>query len=80
MLFASATCLATARQLSQSASVLPGPFEQAPCCLNVRVVTRGGEPDWIVRAVNVAATDLVHRSTRLTTMEQYWAQYRLEAD
>ena len=53
-----------------------GPFEQAAGCINVLDV--GDE--WIVRAVNVAASDLVHRSTRLTTMEQYWAQYRLEAD
>jgi len=57
-----------------------GRFEQAPCCVNVLDVTHGGEPDWIVRAVNVAASDLAHRSTRQTTMEQYWAQYRLEAD
>jgi broad specificity phosphatase PhoE len=53
-----------------------GRFEQAPCCVNVLDVTHGGEPDWIVRAVNVAASDLAHRSTRQTTMEQYWAQYR----
>ena len=52
-----------------------GRFEQAPGCLNVLDV--GGEAsEWIVRAVNVAPVDLVHRSTRLTTMEQYWAQYR----
>ena len=57
-----------------------GRFEQAPCCVNVLDVTHGGEPDWIVRAVNVAASDLAHRSTRQTTMEQYWAQYRREAD
>jgi probable phosphoglycerate mutase len=49
-----------------------GRFEQAPGCLNVLDV---GE-DWIVRAVNVAPVDLVHASTRQTTMEQYWAQYR----
>jgi broad specificity phosphatase PhoE len=49
-----------------------GRFEQAPGCLNVLDV--GDE--WVVRAVNVAAGDLVHRSTRLTQMEQYWAQYR----
>ena len=53
-----------------------GRFEQAPCCVNVLDVTHGGEPDWIVRAVNVAASDLAHLSTRQTTMEQYWAQYR----
>jgi probable phosphoglycerate mutase len=48
-----------------------GRFEQAPGCLNVLDV---GD-DWIVRAVNVAPGDLVHRSTRLTQMEQYWQQY-----
>jgi probable phosphoglycerate mutase len=50
-----------------------GRFEQAPGCLNVLDVD---ETDWVVRAVNVAATDLVHRSTRLTQMEQYWAEYQ----
>ena len=53
-----------------------GRFEQAPGCLNVLDV--GGEPgarEWVVRAVNVSAGDLVHRATRLTQMEEYWAQY-----
>jgi broad specificity phosphatase PhoE len=53
-----------------------GRFEQAPGCLNVLDV--GGDPEsreWVVRAVNVSALDLVHRSTRLTQMEEYWAQY-----
>lgn len=54
-----------------------GRFEQAPGCLNVLDV--GDEGEWVVRAVNVAAGDLVHRSTRLTQMEQYWAEYRPEA-
>lgn len=52
-----------------------GRFEQAPGCLNVLDV--GGADDlatWIVRAVNVSAVDLVHRGTRLTQMEEYWAQ------
>ncbi|MGZ8693600.1 MAG: histidine phosphatase family protein, partial [Gaiellaceae bacterium] len=49
-----------------------GHFEQAPGCLNVLDV--GDE--WVVRAVNVAATDLAHRTTRRTTMESYWEQYR----
>ncbi len=49
-----------------------GHFEQAPGCLNVLDV--GNE--WIVRAVNVAPTDLVHSTTRLTTMERYWREYR----
>jgi len=48
-----------------------GRFEQAPGCLNVLDV---GD-DWVVRTVNVAPGDLVHRSTRLTQMEQYWQQY-----
>jgi probable phosphoglycerate mutase len=52
--------------------VFLGRFEQAPGCLNVLDV---GD-DWIVRAVNVAPVDLVHRATRQTTMEQYWEQYR----
>ena len=54
-----------------------GRFEQAPGCLNVLDVgcdVHGA--DWIVRAVNVAPVDLVHRTTRKTQMEQYWEQYR----
>jgi broad specificity phosphatase PhoE len=52
-----------------------GRFEQAPGCVNV--IDVGGADDiatWIVRAVNVAAVDLVHRRTRLTQMEEYWAE------
>ena len=49
-----------------------GHFEQAPGCLNVLDV--GDE--WIVRAVNVAPLDLLHASTRLTTMEGYWEEFR----
>jgi broad specificity phosphatase PhoE len=49
-----------------------GHFEQAPGCVNVLDV---GE-EWIVRAVNVAPLDLLHASTRLTTMEGYWAEFR----
>ncbi|HWQ27915.1 MAG TPA: histidine phosphatase family protein [Dehalococcoidia bacterium] len=49
-----------------------GHFEQAPGCLNILDV---GE-DWIVRAVNVAPRDLLHLSTRLTTMEGYWEELR----
>jgi probable phosphoglycerate mutase len=55
-----------------------GRFEQAAGCLNVLDV--GEHDEWIVRAVNVAASDLVHRSTRLTQMEQYWEQYRPDED
>jgi broad specificity phosphatase PhoE len=49
-----------------------GHFEQAPGCVNVLDV--GDE--WIVRAVNVAPLDLLHASTRLTTMEGYWAEFK----
>lgn len=52
-----------------------GHFEQAPGCVNVLDV--GDE--WIVRAVNVAPTDLPHSATRMTTMEHYWQQYRPNA-
>jgi probable phosphoglycerate mutase len=53
-----------------------GRFEQAPGCVNVLDV--GGADDlatWVVRAVNVAPGDPAHRTTRLTQMEEYWAQY-----
>ena len=49
-----------------------GHFEQAPGCVNVLDV--GDE--WIVRAVNVAPLDLLHASSRLTTMEGYWAEFQ----
>jgi len=49
-----------------------GGIEQAPACINVIDV---GD-DWIVRAVNIAPYDLVHASSRLTTMERLFAQYR----
>jgi broad specificity phosphatase PhoE len=52
-----------------------GHFEQAAGCLNVLDV--GDE--WIVRAVNVAPWDLLHTSTRLTTMEGYWQEFRAGA-
>jgi probable phosphoglycerate mutase len=51
-----------------------GHFEQAPACVNVLDLGEGDE--WIVRAVNVAAYDLLHESHRQTTMERYWEQYR----
>ena len=51
-----------------------GHFEQAPACVNV--LDLGDEGEWIVRAVNVAAYDLLHLSHRSTTMERYWEQYR----
>jgi probable phosphoglycerate mutase len=49
-----------------------GNFEQSPGCINVLDV---GE-DWVVRAVNTTATDLAHRSGRLRTMEELWAEFR----
>lgn len=55
-----------------------GHFEQAPACVNVLDLGEDGE--WIVRAVNIAAYDLLHLSHRQTTMERYWEQYRLRAE
>ena len=55
--------------------VFLGGFEQAPGCVNVLDLGPGG---WIVRAVNVAPSDPVHRAGRETTMELLWAQYRRE--
>ena len=55
-----------------------GHFEQAPACVNVLDLGEGGE--WIVRAVNVAAYDLLHLAHRQTTMERYWEQYRARAE
>jgi broad specificity phosphatase PhoE len=49
-----------------------GNFEQAPACINVLDV---GD-DWVVRAVNVAPTDLVHLRGRLRTMEELWGEFR----
>ena len=49
-----------------------GSFEQAPGCINVLDV---GD-DWIVRAVGVTPYDLVHTTTRQTTMEHLFSQYR----
>ena len=45
-----------------------GHLEQAPGCVTVLDV---GD-DWIVRAVGIAPLDLLHGSTRLTTMEAIW--------
>lgn len=54
-----------------------GHFEQAPACVNVLDLGASGE--WIVRAVNVAAYDLLHLAHRQTTMERYWEQFRANA-
>lgn len=51
-----------------------GHFEQAPACVNVLDLGDGWPANAIVRAVNVAPLDLLHASTRLTTMEGYWAE------
>jgi broad specificity phosphatase PhoE len=48
-----------------------GNFEQSPGCINVLDV---GD-DWVVRAVNVAPTDLTHRRGRLRTMEELWEEF-----
>jgi broad specificity phosphatase PhoE len=53
-----------------------GHFEQAPACVNVLDVGDEWPTNAIVRAVNVAPLDLLHTSTRLTTMEGYWEEYR----
>jgi len=55
-----------------------GHFEQAPACVNV--LDLGDDGEWIVRAVNIAAYDLLHLLHRQTTMERYWEQYRLRAE
>jgi probable phosphoglycerate mutase len=49
-----------------------GNIEQAPGCVNVLDVGA----DWVVRAVNVAPTDLAHHRNRLRTMEELWAEFR----
>ena len=48
-----------------------GHFEQAPGCVNVLDVGS----DWVVRAVGVVPLDLLHGSTRLTTMEELWEEF-----
>ena len=48
-----------------------GHFEQSAGCVNVLDV--GDE--WIVRAVGIAPLDLLHDSTRLTTMEALWEAF-----
>ena len=53
-----------------------GHFEQAAGCINVLDVGTEWPTNAIVRAVNVAPLDLLHTSSRLTTMEGYWAEYQ----
>lgn len=52
-----------------------GHFEQAPGCVNVLDVGDEWPADAIVRAVNIAPHDLLHASSRLTTMEGYWEEF-----
>ena len=52
-----------------------GHFEQAPGCVNVLDVGVEWPADAIVRAVNIAPHDLLHASSRLTTMEGYWEEF-----
>ena len=54
-----------------------GHFEQAPGCVNIVDIGDEWPASAIVRAVNVAPLDLLHASTRLTTMEGYWRSPRL---
>jgi probable phosphoglycerate mutase len=51
-----------------------GHFEQAAGCVNVLDVGDAWPENAVVRAVNVAPLDLLHASTRMTTMEGYWAE------
>ena len=53
-----------------------GHFEQAAGCVNVLDVGDEWPAGAIVRAVNVAPLDLLHTSTRLTTMEGYWEEFK----
>jgi broad specificity phosphatase PhoE len=49
-----------------------GDFEQAPACINVLDM---GEDRWIVRTVNFVPYDPLSTRSRLTTMEELWAEY-----
>ena len=51
-----------------------GHFEQSPACVNV--LDLGADGEWVVRAVNVAAYDVLHLAHRQTTMERYWDEFR----
>ncbi len=53
-----------------------GHFEQAPGCVNVLDIGDDWPANAIVRAVNIDAPDLLHTSSRLTTMEGYWEEFR----
>jgi broad specificity phosphatase PhoE len=49
-----------------------GNIEQSPACVNVLDVGEG----WVVRAVNHTPYDPAHVGSRLTTMEELWAEFR----
>jgi broad specificity phosphatase PhoE len=53
-----------------------GHFEQAPGCVNVLDLGDEWPDDSVVQAVNISPLDLLHASTRLTTMEGYWAEFQ----
>lgn len=50
-----------------------GNLEQAPGCINILDV---GKRDWVVRAIGITPLDLAHRTNRLRTMEELWAEFR----
>jgi probable phosphoglycerate mutase len=53
-----------------------GNFQQSPACINVLDVSAAaGEPDWVLRAVNIAPTDPAHVRTRTTTMEDQYLKF-----
>jgi broad specificity phosphatase PhoE len=54
-----------------------GHFEQAAGCVNVLDVGKEWPANAIVRAVNIAPLDLLHASSRLTTMEGYWNEFQV---
>ena len=53
-----------------------GHFEQATGCVNVLDIGPEWPANTVVRAVNIAPYDLLHTSSRLTTMEGYWHEFR----
>jgi len=59
------------RALTGTRSFL-GRLEQSPACINVLDI---GADDVVVRATNLAPTQWLHESERLTTMEKLLAQY-----
>jgi len=60
-------CLADGRA-GKCAAFLPG-LHQTPACINLIDVGVADEADFVVRAVNIAALDLLQTRTRKTTLE-----------